>query len=306
MKWLLPTLWLIATPVAALDFSLANAISVRTEIDPAGSVRLPEAPWSPGTVPPLAEGTIRREVLRFEGGQRTTLQLLATLRDRLAANGYEEVFTCADAACGGFDFRFQLDIIGEPDMHVDLGDYRYVLARNPAAEPHLVALLASRSQSAGFVHITTVSEATIPEAPSEPPAVSEEPPAPKPAGDLVSTLTEAGHAVLDGLDFGSGTSELNGGPYPSLAALADWLASNPSARIALVGHTDSVGSLQANTALSRQRAASVARYLVNELGADSTRIQSSGAGYLAPIASNLTEEGRARNRRVEVVLLSLE
>ena len=307
MKRLCLMLLLAASPAQSLELTLPNSTIVRSETDPAGSVRLPEAPWSPGSIPFLAEGAIRREILRTPGALSTTLQLLDGLRGTLEQEGFVEVFTCADAACGSFDFRFQMDILGEPDMHVDLGDYRYLLMRasDPDADPHTVALLASRSQADGFVHITTVSgaepvsevEATVPEAPVEPEV---------PADDLVAALASQGHAVLPGLDFGTGSAELGPGPYPSLETLANWLSENPSAQVVLVGHTDSVGSLEANTALSRQRAASVARFLSQELGANGGQITSSGAGYLSPVASNLTEEGRAANRRVEAVLLSLD
>lgn len=303
----------LAAPAAAFELGFPNAAVTRTESDPAGTVRLPEAPWSPDAEPPLAEGAIRREVFRVPGAARTTLQLIAGLRDTLEEDGYQIVFTCADASCGGFDFRFQLDILGEPDMHVDLGDYRYALLRatDPTVQPHTVALLASRSRSAGFVHIISVSEpALLSEEPAEAalptrPAVAVTATSPATGGTLIEALTQNGHAILPDLDFGTGTSELGLGPYTSLETLAEWLADNPFARIALVGHTDAIGSLEGNTALSRRRAAAVARYLVTELGADGTRITASGAGYLAPVSTNLTEEGRAANRRVEVVLLSL-
>ena len=309
MKTLAFIFLLFATPVAALDLSIPRASEVRSETTPAGRIRLPEAPWSPDASPAVVEGEITRRVLRVPSSSRTSLQLVQELRTTLEQAGYEEVFGCADAACGGFDFRFQLDILGEPDMHVDLGDFVYLLMRAPDAttQPHSVAVLASRSQVAGFVHITTVSEpGPLPEpdlAASDPETTVPEMPEPD---DFISSLTQGGHAVLAGLDFGSGTSDLGDGPYPSLQALANWLGANPSARIVLVGHTDSIGSLEANTALSRQRAASVASFLVRELNADNAQIQSSGAGFLAPVASNLTEAGRAANRRVEVVLLSLE
>ncbi|WP_413717812.1 OmpA family protein [Silicimonas sp. MF1-12-2] len=297
---------LIPAAAAALDLTVPGAVSVRSETLPAGRILLPEAPWSPDAGPIVAEGRITREVLRVPNTARTSLQLVDGLRQVLEEEGYSEVFGCTDSNCGGFDFRFQLDILGEPDMFVDLGDYVYLLMRTADSEvqPHTVALVASRSQSTGFVHVTTVSEAeamplpeTQPEEPS-PPAEEKD--------DLIGRLIEKGHTVLPGLDFGSGSADLGDGSYPSLELLAEWLSENPTARVVLVGHTDSVGSLEANTALSRQRAGSVARFLVERLGAESRQIQSSGAGFLSPVASNLTEDGRAANRRVEVVLLSLD
>ena len=307
---------LATVPARALDLPAEGAVTAAHDSTPAGSVRLPERPWVAGTFPPQAEGAIARRVLQFPGSSRTTLQLLQPFRDALDAAGYDEVFTCADDACGGFDFRFQLDILGEPEMHVDLGDYRYVLARktDPAPdEPREVSLVASRAPGIGFVHITEVFASLPPDALPEvsesvtdtgEKAVSAVPE--PPAEGLIDRMTATGSAVLDDLDFASGSADLGPGPYASLKTLADWLAANPAARVILVGHTDATGSLDANTAVSRQRAASVADRLTGGYSADPAQIASAGAGYLAPRASNLTPEGRAMNRRVEVVLLSLK
>ena len=73
-----------------------------------------------------------------------------------------------------------------------------------------------------------------------------------------------------------------------------------------MGHTDAVGSLEANTALSRRRAEAVRRRLIDIHGADPAQVTAHGAGYLAPLASNLSAPGREMNRRVEAVLLSAE
>ena len=313
MRRLLFAFLVAAAPAKALELTLPNAIVARSETIPQGQVRLPEAPWSPDARPATAEGEITRRILRVPIGALTPLQLIEGLRTILEEEGYSEVFGCANAACGGFDFRFQLDILGEPDMHVDLGNFVYLLMRSPEADavPHTVALIASRTQTTGFVHITTVSEPTqtdMPDTLIEPDQPVEQATTETPGlvPDLILSLTGRGHAVLGDLDFGTGSAELGAGPFASLEALAEWLGQNPSASIVLVGHTDSVGSLEANTALSRRRAASVARYLTLQLGADPEQIQSSGAGFLAPVASNLSDEGRAANRRVEVVLLSLD
>ena len=294
-------------PASALELTVSGAESVRSDRTPAGSVRLPESPWKPGVLTVATEGAIRRDVLRLPSSAQTTLQLLSGLRNALGLAGFREVFTCADAACGGFDFRFQMDIIGEPDMHVDLGNYRYLLMRSdkPNASPHTIALLASRSQSAGFVHITTVSDAEAPTVVAVPKPV-EGAPTLAAAEGLIVDLTTEGHVVLADLDFGSGAATLGPGPYTSLEELANWLSENPSARIVLVGHTDSVGSLEANAELSRKRAAAAAQFLELELQVDPEQLDSSGVGYLSPVASNLTADGRAANRRVEAVLLSLE
>jgi len=74
-------------------------------------------------------------------------------------------------------------------------------------------------------------------------------------------------------------------------------------RIALVGHTDTVGGLQGNIALSRERAQAVRQRLIDDYDIAPERVEAEGTGYLAPLATNRTAEGREANRRVEAVLL---
>ena len=88
--------------------------------------------------------------------------------------------------------------------------------------------------------------------------------------------------------------------------ISAFLQENPTIRIAVVGHTDSVGALNANIALSKKRARAVRDRLTGRHDIAANRIEAEGMGYLAPIASNLTEEGRRANRRVEIILLSGE
>ena len=302
MKRILILLFFVANAAGAQDLSLPGARIVANDFTDAGSVRLPRVPWGPGMVPDLAEGAISREVLVLQQTAATTLQLIDPLRSALQDAGYEQVFTCSDAACGGFEFRFQLDLIGEPEMHVDLGDFRYVLMENPSAEVHTVSLVASRSRTEGFVHITRVAQPEF--LPLQPEPVQEVT-IEAAAEGLILSLTTNGRVVLGDLIFQTGSSDLGLGPFGSLEELAGWLSDNPAARIVLVGHTDAVGSLEANTALSRRRAVAVMTRLV-ELSVNPAQLEAAGAGYLAPLASNLNEEGRAQNRRVEAVLLSVE
>ena len=293
----------LAAPAAALDLALPGGTERARDETPAGSVRLPREPWREGLLYPGTDGAIRRVAYSVSNPARTTLQLLAPIGDRLAKAGYAQVFACADAACGGFDFRFQLDLLEAPAMYVDLGNYRYALWERDGDDPHSVALVASSSATAGFLHVTTVSAPVIPEPPA---AVEPAPDDPQAQTGLIAELLDTGHSVLADLDFAVGSATLGAGPYDSLAVLADWLAATPGARIVLVGHTDSLGSLEANEALSRDRATSVLTRLTRDLGASTVQVQAEGAGALSPLASNLTEEGRALNRRVEVILLSLE
>jgi OOP family OmpA-OmpF porin len=105
--------------------------------------------------------------------------------------------------------------------------------------------------------------------------------------------------VFDHLNFDSGTTRLTPDSTKTVADLAVILKAYPNAQVQLVGHTDNTGSPQANQQLSMDRANAIKGMLVNQgVGAD--RISTAGYGQERPIASNDTEDGRAKNRRIEL------
>jgi len=91
--------------------------------------------------------------------------------------------------------------------------------------------------------------------------------------------------------------------YPILNKVADYMRANPEARIVLMGHTDNVGPREYNIQLSHKRASAVRQYLVTEEGIDPGRITLNGFGFDDPISDNNTATGRAKNRRVQGVLI---
>jgi OOP family OmpA-OmpF porin len=290
-------------PVAASAFELslpagARLISDRSrEFD---SHALPLAPWDGAQVPVRqVEGRLTRQSWRINSAGLTTLQVFAPLRDQLLASGFETILDCAAPDCGGFDFRFAVEVIPAPDMYVDIRDYRVLSAQRGQ---DVLSLIVSRSSAAAFVQLVHVSPLG-----STPATVATTAPAIEPAvqGSFGDALVLEGYAVLEGVVFDTGSTDLAAPDAPSLDALADFLQANPGARIALVGHTDATGALDVNIAVSRRRAEAVRGWLVST-GIDGARIAAEGMGYLAPRASNLTPEGRELNRRVEVILLALE
>lgn len=304
----------LAGPARALDLDLpVPGRMVASDSAPAARLRLPTGPAEAREVPArLIEGAVERQAWQMSLGGLSVAQLAVKLREALTGAGYAILFECADRDCGGFDFRYALDLLPEPDMHVDLGDYRYILALR---EGRHAALVVSRGGETGYLHVTTtgpldLSAAPLPEpaplpAPTAPPAAAPEPPRPAPAAPdapLAIRLAADGHAALDDLDFESGASELSGRAFPSLTELAVWLNANPARRVALVGHTDSVGGLDPNIALSQARAEAVRARLIAAHGVAEGQVTAAGIGFLAPRASNATEAGRALNRRVEVVV----
>jgi OOP family OmpA-OmpF porin len=281
----------------------SNARPLSERVEAFGSYRLPIGPWSGEVVPQVKlEGQVSRKSFRLDGDPATTLQILAPIRDALTAQGYVEEFECRVMACGGFDFRFAIEVLPAPEMYVDLRDFRFLAARRGGDG---VSILVSRSQNVAYVQVITVA-ASVPD--DEQPASE-----PKPSESVSEGTTAfgemlrgSGHIILDDLDFDAGDVSLNGGSYESISKLGNFLNENAATRVALVGHTDAVGSTERNLEVSRLRAEEVRDRLISGFGIDGSRIEAAGVGYWSPIASNLTAEGRNMNRRVEAVLLSID
>jgi OmpA-OmpF porin, OOP family len=122
------------------------------------------------------------------------------------------------------------------------------------------------------------------------------------AAALKAGLAESGHIELQGVFFDTGKADLKPESEAALKEIAKMLQQSPEIKVWVVGHTDYVGTAESNLSLSSARAASVVKYLTANLGVDSKRLGSFGAGPYAPVAPNITDEGRAKNRRVELVV----
>jgi OOP family OmpA-OmpF porin len=295
-----------ATPVPAAALPLPDGAEVLADATAADAgLLLATGPFRDGAVPgETLAGRLRQQSWRIPGPGTSTSALHDALVAALAADGGEIVFACAARACGGFDFRFALDLLPEPQMHVDLADFRYAAIRGEAGQGSV--LVVSRSADAAFVQLSTLSPALVATAAPVPSAIAAAPaPAEAPA-DLAAfgaALEGGGALVLQDLAFAVGAGTLADPAAGSLQAIAAYLKANPDRSVAIVGHTDASGTLEANIALSRDRARAVRAALV-ALGADGDRITAEGVGFLAPRATNLTEAGRQANRRVEVMLTS--
>jgi OmpA-OmpF porin, OOP family len=119
---------------------------------------------------------------------------------------------------------------------------------------------------------------------------------------LSDMLTRSGKVVLDGIFFDNDRATIKNESSTALKAIADYLNKNSSAKVFIVGHTDSSGDYKHNIDLSTQRAAAVVDSLVTNFKVDKKRLSAIGIGPVSPIESNATEDGKAKNRRVEMVL----
>ncbi len=114
-------------------------------------------------------------------------------------------------------------------------------------------------------------------------------------------IRSTGHAAVYGIYFDTGKAELKSESKAALEEIVKLLKDDAGLKVNVVGHTDNVGGADSNMKLSQARAESVVKTLVSEYKVDAKRVKPYGVGSLAPVAANKTEEGRARNRRVELV-----
>jgi len=121
------------------------------------------------------------------------------------------------------------------------------------------------------------------------------------AKDLQNGLNTTGHVTANGIFFDTDKADVKPESKPALDEIAKLLKEDAGLKVYVVGHTDNQGSLAHNMELSKARAASVAKALEAQYGIPGSRLASYGDGPYAPVASNDSDDGRAKNRRVELV-----
>lgn len=121
------------------------------------------------------------------------------------------------------------------------------------------------------------------------------------AAAMVSDITTSGHVSVYGIYFDTGKSDIKPESDAAISEIAKLLKNNSSLNVYIVGHTDNVGSFDSNMKLSKDRAEAVVKVLTGKHGIAATRLKPYGVASLAPVTSNDTEDGKAKNRRVELV-----
>lgn len=122
------------------------------------------------------------------------------------------------------------------------------------------------------------------------------------AKEIQKAMAEDGQISFYGILFDTDQVTIKTESEEILGQIANYLKSNPGIKVYLVGHTDNTGSAEHNLHLSKQRAEAVTQYLIQKHQVPDSQIKPEGVGELSPVASNLSEEGKAKNRRVVMVL----
>lgn len=256
---------------------------------------------------------------------RSPLEVLRNYEDDVKGAGGQILFTCKAAECGGEPNRSSWGGGGKSSLMMyffddsmikdasysngycaltsDIEDQRFFTAKMPQAAGDAYATvhtfqLKNESNCKAFNGRTiAVVHLLEPKARDQKMVVVK-------AADMAKSIESAGHVALYGIFFDTDKADLKPESRPSLTEIAELLKSNPKLSILVVGHTDNQGAYEYNIDLSRRRADAVVKALVADHAVDAKRLRGAGVGMLAPTASNDSDAGRAKNRRVEIVKLN--
>jgi OmpA-OmpF porin, OOP family len=120
------------------------------------------------------------------------------------------------------------------------------------------------------------------------------------AAALGNEIAKTGHVAVYGIHFATAQATIEADSEQTLSAIVTLLGASPDLKLRVEGYTDNVGQAAANLALSERRAQAVVAWLAAH-GVNASRLAAKGLGQANPVASNATDDGRARNRRVELV-----
>ncbi len=303
-----------ATPHPAVPLPPGGYITLDEFVDFA-IIDFPAGPRTRREEPEMlrVEGGHTRLEYTVDGTETATLRLYRTYLQHLQGQGFEILYT-------GFgddlhdrrplDFFSGTNLAWQAAATPDIG---YILARS-ADETQVVAVAfydrqRNRRIMVNVVDIEDLALLDLQDAEPGPEPEPEPEPEPAPAAPVVqqsaeeleSGLIADGRVVVDAILFAFDSDEILPDSAAALQTVAALMDDRPGLTLLVVGHTDGVGSFDYNLRLSLSRATSVVDWLASRHGIARERLRPAGAGPMSPITTNRSEEGRALNRRVELV-----
>ena len=231
------------------------------------------------------EGKVTRINYRNPAGRSTT-EIFRNFEDGLRRGGAQILFACAANACGS-PIRWT-SVNGIRSMGGQI-DNRYVAGRltKAGAEAFLSVYVGSGSTQVDIIEPKPMEGGLV--------TVD--------ADALAAGIDAEGHVAVYAILFDTGQSTLKPESQPAIPEIAKLLKNRTDLKLFVVGHTDNTGGFDLNMRLSRDRANAVIQSLVSDHGIAAARLTPHGVGPLAPVSTNSTEEGRAKNRRTDFQLL---
>ncbi|MDO8177824.1 MAG: OmpA family protein, partial [Undibacterium sp.] len=256
------------------------------------------------------EGKISNKIYWAPKG-RSPLEIFRNYQRALSAAGFETMLACETALCDKLSVQPLIGYLPrkakwvKSDVYVD-GTF------NSGSQPFFHYISARKKSASGIVHVQIglvggdegssaiqgrvrqfvqiIESASI-----ETGMVTVD------AKAITDSLKRDGKIALYGILFDTGKATVKAESSATLEEMAKTLKSDASIKVFIVGHTDNQGTVESNVGLSQQRAQAVVDALSKRFGIATDRLQARGVANFSPVANNLDENGRAKNRRVEMV-----
>jgi OOP family OmpA-OmpF porin len=222
--------------------------------------------------------------LAYENAKdRSALEIFTNYKEGLANGGYDILFSCTAADCGPpYAISRWNRVTGLRYTGRDMG-YLAAHGKKGDKEIYVVVVVAKVRHQVEVIEVAAMEKGLV-------------------TADVIAKgLINEGRVVLTGIFFDVDKAVIKPESEPALREIAAFLNASAEVKAFITGHTDSSGSFDHNMKLSRDRAAAVVKALVSDHGIAASRMAAHGVGPLSPLQSNNTEEGRAENRRVEMV-----
>jgi outer membrane protein OmpA-like peptidoglycan-associated protein len=267
----------------------------------------------------LLEGPYTRLVYLVPAG-RSPLEVVRNYQQDIQSKGGRVLFECKAQECGGDASRgseggggsMSLAMYLYPEDRIKdrpfsnancavasrIADQRYLVAEIPSSAAH-VSVLAYSLKAGTYCEALngrTIAVVDVVEGKAREQKIVF-----VKADDMAQQISKVGSVALYGIYFDVNKAEIKQESEPTLEQIARLLRSSSGLKLLVVGHTDSQGSFPTNMELSQRRASSVVEALVSRFRVDRNRLSPVGVSSASPVASNKTEEGRALNRRVQLV-----
>jgi outer membrane protein OmpA-like peptidoglycan-associated protein len=238
------------------------------------------------------EGKITRIVYVAPEG-RSVLEVFRNYQAALKNGGFETLFTCGPQGCGSTVANAYANSGDNADYWGPVHGIHYISAKlaRPEGDVYvslLVDNLGPDSRTEAELYVIEVK-------PMESDLITVN------AASLANDINRTGHASVYGIYFDTGKADVKPESDATMKEIAKLLQGDPTLKLYVVGHTDNQGALDMNMDLSRKRADAVLAALTTKYGVSASRLRSYGCGPYSPVASNDSEDGRAKNRRVELV-----
>jgi outer membrane protein OmpA-like peptidoglycan-associated protein len=238
------------------------------------------------------EGKITRIVYVAPAG-RTVLEVFRNYQAALKKGGFETLFTCGPQGCGSTIANAYANSGDNADYWGPEHGIHYISAKlaRPEGDVYVSLLVDDQggdSRANAELYVIEVK-------PMESDLITVN------AASLANDINRTGHASVYGIYFDTGKADVKPESDATLSEIAKLIQGDPTLKLYVVGHTDNQGALDLNMDLSLRRAEAVLAALTTKYAVPATRLKAYGCGPYSPVASNDSEDGRAKNRRVELV-----